>query len=116
MQGGIANPGILKEVCNRVYGVFHQAAIPSVPRSIKDPVATNNTNVNGTLRVLVAAKECGVKKVVYASSSSVYGDTPTLPKVEGMMPNPKSPYTFSKLAREGMHQYGGLSSNFLCGF
>jgi len=62
-------------------GIFHQAAIPSVPRSIRDPVATNDANVNGTLQVLMAAKECGVRKVVYASSSSVYGDTPTLPKL-----------------------------------
>jgi UDP-glucose 4-epimerase len=73
------------------------AAIPSLPRSIKDPVATNDTNVHGTLQVLVAAKECGVRKVVYASSSSVYGDTPILPKVETMNPNPKSPYAVSKL-------------------
>ena len=63
-------------------------------------MATNEVNVNGTIAVLVAAKECGVKKVVYASSSSVYGDTPTLPKAEGMLPNPKSPYAVSKLAGE----------------
>jgi len=82
----ITDPGLLNDVFHGADGVFHQAAIPSVPCSLKNPVATNNTNVNGTLRVRVAAKECGVKKVVYASSSSVYGDTPTLPKTEGMMP------------------------------
>ena len=114
MFRSITNPDLLEDVFRGADGIFHQAAIPSVPRSIKDPVATNDANVNGTLRVLVAAKECGVKKVVYASSS-VYGDTPTLPKVEGMKPNPKSPYAVSKLAGEGMHQYGCLTSNFLCG-
>ena len=100
MQGSITNTVLLKEVCRDADGIFHQAAIPSVPRSIQDPVATNEVNVNGTLNVLVAARDAGVKKVVYASSSSVYGDTPTLPKVEGMNPNPKSPYAVSKLAGE----------------
>jgi len=90
----LSDPGISWE------GNVQQVGIPSAPLSIKDPVATNEVNVNGTLQVLVAAKECGVKKVVYASSSSVYGDTPTLPKTEGMMPNPKSPYAVSKLAGE----------------
>jgi len=80
--------------------IFHQAAIPSVPRSISDPLSTNHANVNGTLSVLVAARDAGVKKVVYASSSSVYGDTPTLPKVEEMVPNPLSPYAVSKMAGE----------------
>ena len=64
--------------------VFHQAALPSVPRSIKDPLSSNEANVTGTLKVLIAAKEAGCKKVVSASSSSVYGDTPVLPKVETM--------------------------------
>ena len=80
--------------------VFHQAAIPSVPRSVKDPVKSNNVNVNGTLNVLVASKDNNVKKVVYASSSSAYGDTPTLPKKEDMKPCPLSPYAVSKLAGE----------------
>lgn len=100
VQGSITDPDLLKDTFKNADGIFHQAAIPSVPRSIRDPVATNNTNVNGTLQVLMAAKECGVRKVVYASSSSVYGDTPTLPKVEGMIPHPKSPYAVSKLAGE----------------
>lgn len=80
--------------------VFHQAALPSVARSIKDPVLTNDVNITGTLNVLIASRDCEVEKVIYASSSSVYGDTPTLPKREDMKPNPKSPYAVSKLAGE----------------
>ena len=80
--------------------VLHQAALPSVQRSVEDPVTSNMNNIDGTLRVLVAARDCGVKKVVYASSSSVYGDTPILPKREDMKPNPKSPYAITKLAGE----------------
>jgi nucleoside-diphosphate-sugar epimerase len=78
--------------------VFHQAALGSVPRSIEDPIATNEVNVTGTLNLLVAAKDLGVRRFVYASSSSVYGDTPVLPKVETMLTNPLSPYAMSKLA------------------
>ncbi|HLH32469.1 MAG TPA: NAD-dependent epimerase/dehydratase family protein, partial [Terriglobia bacterium] len=77
--------------------VIHQAAIPSVPKSIIDPVKSHQANVNGTLQLLVACREAGVKRVVYASSSSLYGDSPTLPKHEGMMPNPLSPYGAQKL-------------------
>jgi len=80
--------------------VIHQAAIPSVPKSIIDPVKSHNANVNGTLRLLVACREAGVKRVVYASSSSLYGDSPTLPKHEGMTPNPLSPYGAQKLFGE----------------
>jgi len=80
--------------------VFHQAALPSVPRSIKDPLSSNEANVTGTLKVLIAAKEAGCKKVVSASSSSVYGDTPVLPKVETMDMNPKSPYAVTKATGE----------------
>jgi len=80
--------------------VIHQAAIPSVPKSIIDPVKSHNANVNGTLRLLVASREAGVKRVVYASSSSLYGDSPTLPKHEGMTPNPLSPYGAQKLFGE----------------
>src|SRR5437867_3007612 len=80
--------------------VIHQAAIPSVPKSIVDPVKSHHANVNGTLRLLVACREAGVKRVVYASSSSLYGDSPTLPKHEGMMPNPLSPYGAQKLFAE----------------
>jgi len=80
--------------------VLHQAALPSVPRSIEDPATTHDVGATGTLNVLIAARDCGVKRVVYASSSSVYGDSETLPKHEGMTPNPLSPYAVSKLVGE----------------
>src|SRR5438552_3002363 len=80
--------------------VMNQAAKPSVPKSSIDPVKSHNANVNGTLRLLVASREAGVKRVVYASSSSLYGDSPTLPKHEGMTPNPLSPYGAQKLFGE----------------
>src|SRR5574340_621524 len=80
--------------------VFHEAAIPSVPRSIKDPVPSHEVNINGTFNVLRAAAAGGVRRVVYAASSSAYGDTPTLPKIETMLPDPLSPYAVSKLAGE----------------
>jgi UDP-glucose 4-epimerase len=80
--------------------VFHQAALPSVQRSILDPKLSNHANINGTLNVLTAAKDSGIKKVVFASSSSVYGDTPILPKVESMGLNPLSPYAVTKATGE----------------
>lgn len=80
--------------------VLHQAALPSVPRSVKDPLSSNEANITGTLKVLIAARDCDVKKVVAASSSSVYGDTPVLPKVETMPLNPQSPYATTKATGE----------------
>ncbi|HYZ82962.1 MAG TPA: SDR family oxidoreductase [Bryobacteraceae bacterium] len=80
--------------------VFHLAAIPSVPRSILDPVPSHEVNIDGTFNVFQAAKETGVKRVIYAASSSAYGDTPTLPKSEHMLPTPKSPYAAQKLMGE----------------
>ena len=80
--------------------VLHQAAIPSVPRSVKDPIASNRANIDGTLNVLVASRDAGVKRVVFAGSSSEYGDTPTLPKHEDMAPDPLSPYALQKLVGE----------------
>jgi UDP-glucose 4-epimerase len=80
--------------------VIHQAAIPSVPKSIIDPLKSHQANVNGTLQLLIASRDAGIKRVVYASSSSLYGDSPTLPKHEGMMPNPLSPYGAQKLFAE----------------
>jgi nucleoside-diphosphate-sugar epimerase len=77
--------------------VLHQAAIPSVPRSVKDPIASNRANIDGTLNVLVAARDAGVKRLVFAGSSSEYGDTPTLPKREDMPPSPLSPYALQKV-------------------
>lgn len=100
VKGSITDPATLKTVCESVDGIFHEAAIASVARSVNDPVATNEANVTGTLNILVAARDVGVKKVVFASSSSVYGDTPALPKKESMCPCPKSPYAISKHAGE----------------
>jgi len=80
--------------------VLHQAALSSVPRSIEDPILANDINVNGTLNLLLASKEAKVRRFVFASSSSVYGDDPTLPKIEGTQGNPLSPYALTKLAGE----------------
>jgi len=100
IQDSITNFSLLKELFQGAIYVFHQAALPSVPRSIKDPLAASEVNITGTLNVLLAARDNKVRKVVYASSSSVYGDTPTLPKKEDMVPHPQSPYAVSKLAGE----------------
>jgi len=100
VRGSISDLRLLRKVLSGADYVFHQAALPSVPRSIKNPRASHITNATGTLNVLLAARDNGVKKVVFASSSSVYGDTPTLPKVEDMAPNPQSPYAVTKLAAE----------------
>jgi len=90
----------LHEIFDGADYVLHQAALPSVPRSVRDPLRSNEANVTGTLKVLIAARDCEVKKVVCASSSSVYGDTPVLPKVETMPLNPKSPYATTKATGE----------------
>jgi nucleoside-diphosphate-sugar epimerase len=90
----------MHKACTGVDYVLHQAAIPSVPKSVLDPLGSNRTNVDGTVNVLVAARDAKVKRVVYAASSSAYGDTPTLPKHEAMNPDPISPYAVAKLASE----------------
>lgn len=90
----------LAEIFKEKDYVFHLAAIPSVPRSVKDPFNSNNSNVTGTLNVLIAARDAGIKKVIFSSSSSVYGDTPTLPKREDMPINPMSPYAITKATGE----------------
>lgn len=90
----------VRSACQGADYVLHQAALPSVPKSILDPARSNRVNVEGTVNVLVAARDAGVKRVVYAASSSAYGDTPTLPKREDMMPMPLSPYAVAKLAGE----------------
>jgi len=100
VQGSILDLPLLQKLCVGVDVVFHQAAIPSVPRSVDDPITSNNANINGTLNVLVASRDNHVGKVVYASSSSVYGDSPSLPKHEEMKPNPLSPYAVNKLTAE----------------
>jgi UDP-glucose 4-epimerase len=90
----------MHEACAGVDYVLHQAAIPSVPKSVLDPLASNRANLDGTVNVLVAARDAKVKRVVFAASSSAYGETPTLPKHEAMTPDPISPYAVAKLASE----------------
>jgi UDP-glucose 4-epimerase len=90
----------LKDACRGVDYIFHEAAIPSVPKSVLDPLGSNRANIDGTMHLLIAARDAKVKRVVYAASSSAYGDTPTLPKHEAMLPNPNSPYAVAKLAGE----------------
>jgi UDP-glucose 4-epimerase len=99
-KGTITDFTNLKRIFTGADGVFHQAAITSVPRSVTAPLPSNEVNITGTLNVLLAAKEAGVRKVVFASSSSVYGDTPVLPKIESMTPHPLSPYGITKLTGE----------------
>jgi UDP-N-acetylglucosamine 4-epimerase len=96
VEGDITDPAVCRDVCAEVDVVLHQAALGSVPRSIKDPVASHRANVDGFIQVLVAAKDAGIKRVVYASSSSVYGDHPGLPKVEERIGKPLSPYAATK--------------------
>jgi len=99
-EGDIRSYHIVRQAVSGIEVILHQAALPSVPRSINDPITTNEVNVMGTLNILDAAKDAGVKRIVYASSSSVYGDNPVLPKREDMLPNPLSPYAVAKLAGE----------------
>jgi nucleoside-diphosphate-sugar epimerase len=100
VRGSITDLGTVERACRGVDYVLHLAARTSVPRSVKDPLETNRINVDGTINVLVAARDAGVRRVVFAGSSSVYGDTPTLPKHEQMHPAPISPYGVSKLVGE----------------
>jgi UDP-glucose 4-epimerase len=90
----------MKKACQGVECVYHEAAIPSVPKSVLDPLGSNQANVDGTVNILIAARDAKVRRVLYAASSSAYGDTPTLPKREDMTPNPISPYAVAKLASE----------------
>jgi UDP-glucose 4-epimerase len=114
VRGDIRDPDAVAQAITGADYVLHQAALPSVPRSIEKPVETNDVNVNGTLVVLEAARRAGVKRVVFAASSSAYGETPTLPKIETMAPDPLSPYAASKLAGEAYlkvyHQCYGLET------
>ena len=99
-EADILDLDAMHDACAGVDYVFHEAAIPSVPKSVLDPLGSNRANVDGTVNVLVAARDAKVKRVVYAASSSAYGDTPTLPKHEAMRPDPISPYAVAKLASE----------------
>ncbi len=94
------DPETCRRACEGVDFVLHEAALGSVPRSIEDPALSNECNVTGTLNMLVAARDAGVRRFVFAASSSAYGDTPALPKVETMPPQPLSPYALTKLAGE----------------
>lgn len=100
VEGDLRDPGVVRKAAAGVEYVLHQGALPSVPRSVADPVLTNEINVAGTVNLLLAARDAGVRRVVFAASSSAYGDTPQLPKRESMTPNPKSPYAAQKLAGE----------------
>lgn len=100
MEGDIRDLNTCRAAMGDVQYVFHQAALASVERSVEDPLTCNAVNAGGTLNVLIAARDAGVKRVIYAASSSVYGDTPTLPKREDMPPNPLSPYALQKYIGE----------------
>ncbi|OGQ01375.1 MAG: Vi polysaccharide biosynthesis protein VipB/TviC [Deltaproteobacteria bacterium RBG_19FT_COMBO_46_12] len=114
IKGDIRNLRTCKKAIKGSEYVFHQAALPSVQRSVEDPETSNAVNVGGTLNILLAAREEGVKRVIYASSSSIYGDTPTLPKHEGMPSHPLSPYALQKYIGEQycrlFYQLYGLDS------
>lgn len=100
IEGDLSDLAIAQQAVEGMNYVLHQAALPSVPRSVEDPISSNRANVTATLNLLVTARDAGVRQFVYASSSSVYGDTEVLPKVETMPENPISPYALTKLAGE----------------
>jgi nucleoside-diphosphate-sugar epimerase len=100
IRGDLNDPDMLKKAVEGVDIIFHEAALPSVPRSVENPLETHEACVNGTLNLLLAAKQAKVKRVIYAASSSAYGDQPTLPKIETMRPEPLSPYAAAKLMGE----------------
>jgi UDP-glucose 4-epimerase len=100
IDGDIRDLAICRKVMKDIEVVFHQAALPSVQRSVEDPLISNSVNVEGTLNILLSSRDTGVKRLIYASSSSIYGDTPTLPKQEEMPPNPLSPYALQKYIGE----------------
>ncbi len=110
-EADLRDPDACAAACRGMDTVYHLGALGSVPRSVADPATTNAVNVQGTLNLLIAARDAGVQRLVLSSSSSVYGDTPTLPKHEGLRPQPRSPYAVSKLAGEEYfrafhHAYG----------
>jgi len=100
VEGDLADLDVAQRAVAGIEYVLHQAAIPSVPRSVEDPITSNRANIEATLNILVAARDAGVRRLVYAGSSSAYGDTPTLPKVETMATAPLSPYALQKLVGE----------------
>lgn len=114
MEGDLRDLAAVRKAAEGVEYVLHQGALPSVPRSVADPALSNEINVAGTVNLLIAARDSGVRRVVYAASSSAYGDTLELPKRESMTPNPKSPYAAQKLAGEHymriFHEVYGLET------
>jgi len=100
IQGSITDLPLLARTFEGADGIFHEGAIASVPRSVANPAETHEVNLTGTLNVLIAARDCGVKKVIFASSAAVYGDNPVLPKHESMIPDLLSPYAVSKITGE----------------
>jgi UDP-glucose 4-epimerase len=114
VEGDIRSLATVRKAVEGVEVIFHLAALGSVPRSVDDPATTHDVNISGSLNVLLAAREANVRRVVYSASSSAYGDTPTLPKREEMLPQPLSPYAVSKLAVEhylaAFHNCYGLQS------
>ena len=115
LHGDLADMAVARQAVDGVDYVLHQAAIPSVPRSVEDPVTSNRANIDASLNLLVAARDAKVKRVVYAGSSSAYGNQPTLPKVETMPTAPLSPYALQKLVVE---QYAQMFTDLygLCEF
>jgi nucleoside-diphosphate-sugar epimerase len=114
MEADLRDVEALKRAVQGIQHIFHIGALPSVQRSVEDPFTTHDVNVTGTLNLLLAARDAGVERLVFSSSSSVYGDTPTLPKQEDMLPQPLSPYALSKLAGEHylriFHQLYGIKT------
>lgn len=114
IEGDLNDHGIAERGCREIDCIFHEAALPSVPRSIEDPIASNQANIDATVKLLDAARKAGVRRVVYAGSSSAYGNSPSLPKKEDMLPAPLSPYAVSKLAGElymtAFHRVYGLQT------
>ncbi|MEE8168958.1 MAG: NAD-dependent epimerase/dehydratase family protein, partial [Phycisphaerae bacterium] len=100
VEGDMRDPDVCRRAMQGVSVVFHQAAMPSVPKSVADPVASHENNITGTLNLLLAARDAKVSRFVYAASSSAYGESPTLPKIETMRSDPLSPYAVAKLAGE----------------
>lgn len=100
IEGDLADPEVCRRACQGVSIIFHEAALPSVPKSVANPVASHRSNIEATFNLLVAAREAGVKRLIYAASSSAYGETETLPKIETIIPSPLSPYAVQKLTGE----------------
>ena len=100
VKGDLANLKDCKKAVKGIDYILHQGAVPSVPRSVNDPIWTNNANINGTLNILIAARDAQIRRLVYAGSSSAYGDSPVMPKIETMENRPKSPYAIQKLTGE----------------